>query len=307
MGQNQKQTHVKKEANQETREMGFEIEEFIITPQSICQFELMPNRRQISESHVQKIHAVLIKGKNPLGVLIVNRRNNKLRLIDGNHRIESVKKFYAYRDSFKSIHIKCILKVYDNLTDAQEIQVYTDEATRRNESYEDRLKLYANKIQIWKSIQDDFPCKVSIYPSETSIRLRILINAIYSEKQNTRGIYNYNFLIKEDLIPYAMENHYEDYLQLKEFINFFQSIFGLVEKRNIWIREHIFVALYDVYVKNKQYSQMDTFRKRFSNIINRADIIPFTRMTGREASNTIRKLMIDHMNFNIKSDANLFV
>jgi len=77
-----------------TIKRGFITKTFTITPETLDKFELMVNRRQIGTSHVRKIHGAILEGKNPMGVLIVNEINNKWRLIDGNHRIEAVKRFY---------------------------------------------------------------------------------------------------------------------------------------------------------------------------------------------------------------------
>ena len=80
----------------------------------------------------------------------MNKTKGKMRLIDGNHRIEAVRKFYSYRREENRPKIECILKVYQDLTEEEERQVYSDEAKRRNESFEDRLNLYKDSLPFWK-------------------------------------------------------------------------------------------------------------------------------------------------------------
>lgn len=130
----------------------FEIKKVILTPELINKFETMENRRQIGEAHVRQIHGAILSKKNPLGVLIINERADKWRLIDGNHRLEAVKRYFGYKKDASGI--ECVIKIYKNLTSEEEKQIYADEARRKNESYEDRLNLYKDTIIFWKLTQD---------------------------------------------------------------------------------------------------------------------------------------------------------
>lgn len=291
-----------------TRKKEYKIEDFVIDVKSIDQFEIIPNRRQISELQVKKIHGVLLSGENPVGIIIVNKKGGHYRLIDGNHRVEAIKRFFNYRDAHKDIKIECTLKVYDNLTEEEEREVYSDEANRRNESYEDRLNIYKDTIMFWKLLNDPintFPCKISVYQAKDCLRFRQLLNALSTIKNNTGTGYYTNYLGKEELIPFAKSLTYDDFLLLKEFLIFFQEIFGKIGKENVYTMAQFFIPIFDIYTKNRHAINDTNFKERFQRFIGRADIMTYNTLGGRESQSKIRILMIGYANYRISK--NLFV
>ncbi len=292
--------------NQQILEKGYEIESFKITSETINQFEIMENRRQISNSHVSQIHGALLRGNNPIGILIVNKKLNKMRLIDGNHRIEAVRKFYNYIKINPLPEIECILKVYHDLTEDEEREIYALEAKRKNESYEDRLNMYKDVIIFWKLLQDklnQFPCKVTIYKSSSSIKFRTILDAIYSSKSSSRSKGWYmNRIEKDELVPFAGKLKYDDFINLKDFINFFQSVFGRIESSNIYIQTYFFGAIYDIYMKNLQYKDNKSFEGRFKSIIGRSELLNLVHLKSEEISIKVREVMLSYMNKKVSTN-----
>lgn len=290
------------------RKKNYIVEQFTITSDNIDKFVIVPYRRQISATHVSKIHGSLLAEKNPVGILIVNQINNEMRLIDGNHRIEAIKRFFNYKDSNKKIKIECVLKVYKGLSEDEEKQIYSDEAKRKNESYEDRLNIYKDSITFWKLMNDPlnkFPSQVTIYPAKNSIKFRTIINALNTTKQSGENGYNANYLNKEEIIQFALTLQYEDYKFMHDFVGMFVQIFGKVGTENIFSRPQYFLPLFDIYCKNIKCVKDSNFYERFSKVISRADLMNYMNVPGREAQSKIRDLMIGYMNHKISR--NLFV
>lgn len=287
----------------ETRKKGFEITEFTIDNDNINEFELLENRRQVSNTHVATIHNAILSGKNPIGVLIVNIRSGKMRLIDGNHRIESIKRFYNYKESYKDTKIECVLKVYNNLTDEEEREVYSNEAKRKNESYEDRLNMYKSTITLWKLLTDStnkFPCNINIYPSKEGLRFRLMLMAFAAMKGNREGgTYTPVYLPKENIVEFAKGLGYDDYLLFKEFIEFFVTVFGKIGKENFYMCNQFFIPIFDIYCKNRQYINDPNFAERFIRVVGRTDIMSYYQMGGRETQIKVRQLLIEHMNYRV--------
>lgn len=299
-----------KKTMETVRKKDYKIREYTIDSKNINEFEIMSNRRQICGPHVKGMHQVIIDGKNPIGVVIVNIRNGKMRLIDGNHRIESVKRFYNYggRESYKDVKIECVLKVYEGLSDEEEMDIYSKEAKRRNESYEDRLTMYKDSITFWKLLNDPlntFPCKVTVYPTVESLKFRTVLSAIATMKGNKEGgKYSPVYLGKEDIVEFAKSLNYEDYILFKEFAKFFIEIYGKVTENNIFLRSQFFMPLFDIYAKNRQFIENPTFAERFRRIIGQPDLMSYHNMGGREAQISVRRVMVEHMNY--RTSKNLF-
>lgn len=293
----------------EIRKKEYEIREYTVDSKNINEFEILANRRQICGPHVKSMHQAIIDGKNPIGVLIVNIRNGKMRLIDGNHRIESVKRFFNHRESHKDIKIECVLKVYKDLTDEEEREVYSLEAKRRNESYEDRLTMYKDSITFLKLLNDPlniFPCKVAIYQARESLKFRTVLSAFATMKDNQDGgKYSPVYLGKEEIVSFAQSLNYEDFVLFKEFMKFFIEIYGKVGEENIFTRSQFFMPLFDIYSKNREHIESPNFNERFRRIIGKPDLMNYYNMGGREAQISVRRVMIDHMNYRVSK--NVFV
>ncbi len=277
----------------------YEVKNFTLNPETLEQFDIMENRRQIGESHVGKIHNILLKGENPIGVLIVNERNKKYRLIDGNHRVEALKRFYGYKKGHLQISVECILKIYKDLSNEEEKEIYSNEAKRKNESHEDRLNMYKDNITFWKLTQDklkEFPCPVTIYPSKKSLRFRTILDALCTVKSETRKGYVPRYLKKEELVNFAIDLEYKDFLLMKRFIVIFQKVFGEVDRDNILLRRQGFLPLFDIFVKNFQTIKEEEVVKRFTLIMGKSDLMMYLNMQGREAQQKIRSIMVGYMN-----------
>ncbi len=277
----------------------YKMESFVLNFESIDKIEIMSNRRQIKDLQVGKIHSVLMKGENPIGTLIINNKNGVYRLIDGNHRIEALKRFYGYKKENKKVSIECDLKIYKDLTDEEEIQVYTNEAKRQNESHEDRLSLNKENIIFWKLTQDrlkEFPCPVSIYPQKKSLRFRTILDSLCTVKSEMKNGYTPRYLGKEELVNFAKSLEYNDFLLIKKFVNIFQKTFGDIDKDNTLVRRQGFIPLFDIFVKNFQIYPEDKVIRRFSLIIGKSDLIMYLNMQGREAQQKIREIMVGYIN-----------
>ncbi len=281
----------------------YKMEKFEITSDSIGDFEIMPNRRQISTSHCSQIHGAILSGKNPIGILIVNKKKGKIRIIDGNHRIEAVKRYYAYRKVHKDVKIECTLKVYENLTDEEEKQIYADEAQRKNETHEDRLNMYKDEIIFWSLLQDStnlFPCNVTIYPSAKAIKFRIILDALCVSKRDGSKGYAPVYLKKDEMINFAKDLMYDDFLLMKEFIRMFIMVYGDVGSRNVLCNKQAFIPLFNIYVKNKERFTKEQIADRFSRILGKADILMNLSMgLSRETLAKARELMLSHMNYGV--------
>lgn len=282
----------------DVRKRDYKIENFTITPANVGNFEILPDRRQISEGMVRQIHVALLSNKNPIGVLIINRKEGKDRLIDGNHRIEAVKRYFDYRKS-AAVKIECSLKVFENLTPEEERQVYSDEANRRNESLDDKLNKFKSTLTIWDSLHDTlnpFPCNVTIYPTQTSIKLKLILNTIATARRKPGTEFRMETITRNNVIEFAQDIQYDEVLLMRDFITMFIKIFGVVDNNNVWIKPQFFIPLFDIYVRNIQYRDDPTFEERFHKILGRSDLKNYDNMVNRFAAEESRKIMLKYMN-----------
>lgn len=282
------------------RRRDYKIEKFTLTADNVNSFIILEDRRQISEGQVRKIHGALLEKRNPIGILVVNRVEGQDRLIDGNHRIEAIKRFFEYKKVYSIIKIDCTLKVYENLNPDEERQVYLDEAKRRNEGLDDRLNMFKKTITFWNLLQDplnEFPCSISIYPSSLSLKFKTVLNAIATARRLPGSDFSAASLGKDEIITFANDVIYAEYEVFKDFMTLFIKTFGAIEKSNFFTKPQFFTPLYDIYAKNLKFSKEKTFNERFAKIIGRADVMSYKNMnSNRDVLVQVREVMLSHMN-----------
>lgn len=289
----------------ETIKKGYELETMIVSRENIDEFEIMETRRQIGEHHVRGILAALGTGSNSMGIIIVNKKRNRIRLIDGNHRIEALRRFLNRKTQEKT-KVEITLKVYRDITNEEERMIYTTEATRKNESYEDRLNMYKDTIIFWGLVSDPlkgFPCEVSIYGSRKAIKFRNILNALYVSKSSPRRGYYAAYLRKDNIIEFAQGVKFNDYTLMKEFMDFFQRTFGKVETSNMYIRTNFFMPLFDIYFRNMSQRNSRSFPERFRRIMGRSELLIFLNSGSRESQKRIREIMIEYMNHGVSKNS----
>ena len=287
-----------KTEQEKVRKLGYKTEKFVISKENINKFKIMEDRRAISPAHVKQIHGSLLDGKNPIGVLIVNKIGEDMRLIDGNHRIEAIRRYFEYKPVYGQVKIECTLKVYENLTPTQEREVYTLEAKRKNESHEDRLNLFKDTITFWDLITDkfnEFPTEVTIYGAKKGLKFRSILNAICTMKVSEEK-YNPQVLGKEEIVEFAQSLGWDDFNDIKGFIEFFVEIFGEIDADNMFARYPLFASMYDIYIKNKEFKSDKTFNERFERLLAKSELINLAQMHRREAHLQIREVMLKHLN-----------
>ena len=241
-----------------------------------------------------------------MGTLIVNKRDDskQLLLIDGNHRIDALKRFYTMQSgaNFGSAKIRedlkvdVTLRVYKNLTDSQMLEVYANEAKRRDQTSDDYLQLSKDLIPLWKSLMTSFPCKVSIYKSTEGLKLGTLLWVLYVEKNSAEN-YNPRGLRKGDVVQFALACDSNDYLSLCEFMHLFIATFGIVETSNVYARGIMLASLYTIWKKNKASVKHEQLVDRFSKIKNRSELLLHAVSISTESAQRVHALMLEYVNF----------
>jgi hypothetical protein len=283
-----------------TLETNYRVEEFTITADNVDLFKLMENRRLVSDSHVSRIHGRLMNGDNPIDTITVNKVPEGYRVIDGNHRIDAIRRFYMHRKENCDVKIKCTLKVYDNISLKDELIVYDNIAKQKPQTFDDMLQLHSNELELWKLIKTrGFPCKVYISGVGEGIKLKTLIEALHN---NDGDAFTPRNVRKHDIVDTANGFNFQDYMNLVDFTAFFIDCYGQVTRENIYSKPQIFEPLFDIFMRNKHMREHPNFKERFTKIIGHPLIVQYTGISGREAKIRLRQIMIEAMNYRISKN-----
>lgn len=228
-------------------------------------FELLVNRRNISQGVIDRIFDNLMKGKHFDSSFVVNQRNHKFRLIDGNHRYESIVKYLGANPSNR---IEVLLHIYEDLDEDEEKTLFTMYNLGRKQSTNDFVQQYKDEIPIWKHISDQtkFPVKVTVYGGIGSICFYRLVGAyLASLKPRFPGGYIGAPL---DFIYESKGLGHSDINLMAQFMKEFLQAFGPV-RNNVWLKTTPLNALMRIWMDNRDHMTPETminfFRRRLAS------------------------------------------
>ena len=262
-------------------ELEYEIEKITLTKKSVEEMVIV-NPRRLHLSQVQSIYKALLKGKHFDSVFVVNRRDNKLRVIDGNHRIEALMLFFKKRPHMK---LEAFLAVYNNLGDAQEREIFTRWNISITQSTDDFINSYKETIPMYSRFVDEMPC--SIYGSNNKMKLRDMVNAYSASFENPYA--GGERKTKIDFIQYLQRMTNSDLDAIIRNFNILKAIFDTSHKKD-WrkqapFRNIIYRALYYLVANNiDQLDEPYITRRMRTALAGRTIMDEYRRYSGRRAS-----------------------
>ena len=222
-------------------------------------FEILTNRRNISNSTVNSIFDGLINDKHFDSSFVVNKVKEKYRLIDGNHRYESIIKYLAANPDNR---VEVTLHVYKNLNEAEEKLLYTLYNKGKKQSTNDFVQQYKDEIPLWKIITDPrtFPAKVSVYGGINAISFYKLVGAYISclKPRFTGGYFGKPL----DFIEDSKQLGHSDVKLMGEFLKDYLKAFGPL-RNNKWFRTTPLTAIMRIWIDNRENFRPDKMVKWF--------------------------------------------
>jgi len=141
---------------------------------------IIVNPRQIRAKQVKSVLSALRLNKHFDSPFVVNvRANREVRVLDGTHRVEALKKYFDQRVDDK---VKVMMVVYRDLTDDEEREVYTKWNKSVKQSVEDFINSYRDTIPMFERFTTELP--VSVYGGKTKLKLRLLIDSYLISKEH---------------------------------------------------------------------------------------------------------------------------
>ena len=201
-------------------------------------------QRKIRESQVKYILLELVNGVGIKNNLIVNKINydGKIyyRVIDGNHRILAIKKFF---DLYPTEIIKVPLTVYQVPID-REALIYDTYSKQVSQSSNDYLKNHCFEIPIANKILTNLCIKVSHYSRENSTLFKWIIS-LWQNKENSSHYTG----TREQLLNFAKRLNENDFNEMNTFFKKYKDIFGSPSTNNEWSYSYLYLAM-SIYYRN---------------------------------------------------------
>jgi len=263
-----------------------------INKNSINRFKTLDDeRRMMRQGKVKSIISSLEKRQHFKTPLIVNESNGRYRVIDGNHRIESIKSMIKKDPSFK---IQIWAAVYRDLTRDQERKEYHTANIGTPENATDYLKQYFKTIPYGEEMLRKLP--VTIYGDERNMSIKNLVGCHISSKEQRRFAGGYG-VGGERTVQDFMEVNHEDIKIMKAFYLDMKEIFGDYFKGHTFYRTSPLSAFYRIWYDNKHIERekfIEAFKEVFAK--RQGEWNELTTHGGRSASLTFYRLSIERLN-----------
>lgn len=274
-----KKENVKKE---NVLEYPYEIKDMPMDKASLSLIDLV-NQRQIRNTQVNSLFRDLKQGKHFDSMFVVNVNNGtrRIRVIDGGHRTEALKKYFELYPHNKII---ISMAVYKDLTDTEERAVFTKWNLGVKQSVDDFINSYKVEIPEYESMLEELP--VNIYGSKNKMRLRYIVDAYLSAKTNPyAGGCGYTRL---DWLAALKEIDYDAVASMKDSFGVIKKVFNpkdIVDfTRLTAFKFSNFKAIYRLVDVNKVLLGKNYVIKRMSKILYNNSIMENYRVAHRQGT-----------------------
>ena len=273
---------------------------YTVGKKNIKKFEIIKEHRHLRNAQIDKLYWTLQRGEHFESQIVVNEVGNKLRIIDGGHRVTAMSRYF---DKYPDNKVEINMAIYKDLTLDEEKEVYNTWNRGIRQSPEDYLHLRRGELPVWKMIVVDFPCKVSIYYNKDTLRFVSLLRAymgakLYKEATCYSGG-------PEATFKSALRLDKSDYKIMKNFMKGFVDVFGIPSKENIFSKSTGLTSLMRIYYDNmyEHNDFWDRVRKYImpSSIIRQYSIIP-----GRAAISPCHREMLSAINRGRRTNMYIF-
>ena len=265
----------------------YKFELFNLNSDTLSKFIFLDNRRKLQDSQVSSLVKSLSHDKHFESPIVVNKIEGNYKIIDGNHRIEAFKKLLKYDHKFS---IDCLLIIYTNLDEDQEIEVFRTWNTGRIQSIDDFIQSIAHKIEFvrWITKNKDFPVNVNVYRGGDSIGVKHLCNSlIAAQKGDDMG----HGLKRNRFAEEIKDLDKDDYIFLKGFMKNYADVFGYPKYSNTYYHTVFLSAV--MYIGWEFRNKDDLFNSLRQKILGNPEVIELSKYGSREATRKLIGLIKD--------------
>lgn len=213
----------------------------VVNKNTISKFIRPEWHRDFREIHIKHIQKSLLQGVHFSETITVNELRDKYVIINGNHRIEAIRRVIQ---EFPDFSIEVRLTKYHSLSEERELEIYTIVNKVRPESYLDRIKAHCINSEFVKLTSKNFPVRImfrSVHKDEVNSLPITMVVSPYLNRNNK------NFGTGSALIKQINEMDEDDVDRIKAFLLFYKEVFGEITKSNLYADPYIVGAVGKVY------------------------------------------------------------
>lgn len=249
--------------------------------------------RRFREPHVRNIMTSLIGGVHFSEGITVNFKEDNYRVINGNHRVEAVRRVIA---QFPEFSVEASITSYIDLSLEDERDLYTLINTTKAESMDDFLRSHCHDAEIFLLMKKKFPCTVDFYSASANSRNYFHFSTLvrpYLERNSISKVsvgYRREYLVKQ-----IKEMDETDYDRIREFVEFFISTFGEPNPDNVYAQAGKVNVISKIFYTEQAGIGSENLSKRFKELMMKKPQLFFERVTATDYDSYYNRL-VDELN-----------
>ena len=250
-------------------------EKVVINKNTIKKFIRPKWHRDFREAHINHIRRSLMNAVHFSEALTVNCAKDEYRVINGNYRIEAIRRVIK---EFPDFSIGVRLTKYTDLEKTRELHIYNIVNNTKPESLLDRVKAHCIDSYFVKEVMKEFPIKVLFrYANKKDPNAMPITTLVMPYIQRNSKGFNCPTL---KLIDEINEFGPVDILRIRSYMKFFLNCFGSFCKENMYANYNLFSTLGKIYFNNIDTTvTIAELQKRIEKLKlkNTADLSHFSR------------------------------
>lgn len=259
--------------------ISYKAKELKITKETIKQFHLLEDRRRLKENKVKGLKENMLNGIHFEAPIVVNEKGDKLRVIDGQHRIIAIQKAMKEQKDFQ---ITILLIIYTDSTIEEEREIFNRWNSGSRQSAEDFIMMFAKTIPLIKWVEE-FPYKVTVYKEKGCLPFRNMAASFIAAKNMDKLGHTG---VNKDFIKELKEISPDDFEVLTKFYKGFkENIVKEWDNKNCFCNCSALNALTYIYYYNQNVK--DLWERIKSRFIQNEKFILLAKNGGRLATRTM--------------------
>jgi len=286
--------------------MQFNTRIFEFTKENISMFKTPNFARTKNDSHIRKLQTQLKNFNYQLGsaITVIKLDSGNYLVIDGNHRIEAFKNILNSGETDKIISV--LIEYPTMIQDKEKDLMRILGICVKKQNIESLFEVFQEDILVFQK-QKEYPMKVSIKQRKGFFKLIHLINILEAKDDYNMSEYSKSI---ESTLNIARNTQNLDVYFLKEYLTYFEEIFGRITQDNRYAVPCFMVALASIYGINHEKIQKDisNAKKRFQNLMQDPELLDWIALNSKSRQNVIaiRRRQINVLNKRLLRNQELF-
>ena len=209
---------------------------------TIKQFEDFDSKREVGR--ITKLVRDWQEGWDCINPIIVKPKGQKYQIIDGHHRVSSMKEYFV-KNPIGKVNGELYVVSPLSIEEAIDVYLHLDETTR-SQSVRDVIKVSSPLARIFNYIDKEFPIKVGFYGTENVLEYPRIFQTYFSAESKKAHSLN-----KDKLVQKIIGADLGDYYNLKEFYNMMKEVFGIYHYKSSYYKIASLFFLNKVWFQNK--------------------------------------------------------